>query len=342
MTAAPTAASASAAHDAIVAALAQSTKHRRYSGPVVRWLMTNDQTRDKGRAIANCALMLKLEAAQGLDEPPEAGVIAARVCNARLCPYCEWRRARVQRARLLTGAAALLEAEPRLVPLMLTLTLRNVPMEGLRPTFDQLHKAWNNLTKRESFPTRLWYRRTEVTVSTPEGRAKKRRDGRGSESAREGKETGEVTLHPHLHCLLFVSPAYFGRRYIKQDVWAENWRQCLGIDYTPVVDVRRAYGKDGEKTSASLPLSATMEASKYITKAADLPSLGPLVADFDEAVRGVRMRAVSRDLGRYVSAGDVKASELLDKPIEAQPDGPAALQVIARWCDRRGAYFPYL
>lgn len=320
----------------------RSTKHRRYSGPIVRWLMTNDQTRDKGRNIANCALILRFEAAQGFDASPDAQLTAARLCNARLCPFCEWRRSRLQRARLLSGTAALLEDQPKLIPLMLTLTIRNVPIDGLRPTLDQLHRAWSNLTKRKSFPTRLWYRRTEVTVSTPASRAKQKRIGRLGSVISNDAENGEVTLHPHLHCLLFVRPGYFGRKYIKQSVWTENWRQCLGVDYSPIVDVRRAYGETDETGSPDLPLSAVMEASKYVTKQADLPALGPLVADFDEAVKGVRMRAVSRDLGRYVSAGDVKAAELLDQPVEVVPDGPPALQVVARWCDRRGAYLPYL
>lgn len=340
MTAAPTAASAPLAHAAIVQALAQSTKHRRHTTPVVRWLMTDPETRTKGRAIANCALRLQLEAATGPDDPPEARLTAARLCNARLCPYCEWRRSRVQRARLLTGAAQLLTEHPRLTPLMLTLTVRNVPVDGLRDTLAQVHTAWHRLTKRDAFPAAFWYRRTEVTVSTPKARCG--RAARNERSIRpwDAVETGEVTVHPHLHCLLFVTPSYFHKRYISQAAWTEHWRQCLAVDYDPIVDVRRAYGETGETASGSLPLSAVMEASKYITKAADLPALGPLVSVFDDQVRGVRMRAVSRQLSPYVSARDASTAELVDLPVEVAPGGSAPLRVIAAWCDRQGLYLP--
>ena len=340
MPAVPPAVSAPSAHAAIVQALDRSTKHRRYSGPIVRWLMTDPDTRTTGRNIANCALRLHLEAARGPDESPEARLTAAKVCNARLCPYCEWRRSRVQRARLLSGAAALLEEHPRLTPLMLTLTVANVPVDGLRDTLGELHRAWDRLTRRQAFPTRLWYRRTEVTVSQPSARLRGGAPGVDWKKAAANIDSGEVTLHPHLHCLLFVPPAFFGRNYIKATEWAELWRQSLRVSYTPIIDVRRAYAKTAEDGALALPISAAMEASKYLTKQADLPSLGPLVVDFHQAVKGVRMRSVSGDLARYVSARDVTAAELLDQPVAVAPGGPPALRVVADWCECLRHYVP--
>ena len=338
MTAAATAASASAAHGAIVAALAQSTQHRRYSSPVARWLMTDPQTRDIGRAVANCALRLAMEAREGPDEAPEARLTAARVCNRRLCPYCEWRRSRVQRARLLQGVAQLLEDQPTVKPVLLTLPQRNVSVEALGDELVRIHAAWHRLTKRRDFPSTLWYRRTEITVSTPESRQKAKLDGRNAGKNGRLTDNGEVMLHPHLHCLLFVRASYFGRDYIKQADWTEKWRQCLGIDYSPVVDVRRAYQKGSEGLPSEMPLGAAMEVSKYITKQSDLPSLGPLVAPFSEAVKGVRMRAVSRPLSRYISAAEVQAAELLDSQLPEAPGGSPIVRVVADWCDAISAY----
>lgn len=338
MTAVPPAASALSAHAAIVTALAANTKHRRHSGPLVRWLMTDPDTRDIGRNVANCALRLQLEAGQGPDDPPEARVTAARVCNSRLCPYCEWRRSRVLRARLLTGAAALYEADPVLRPLVLTLTVRNCPIDGLRDTLALLHSAWHRMVRRRNFPTALWYRRTEITVSDPAVLVKRGAPGVEYAKRRQIAANGEVTLHPHLHCLLFVRPSYFGRDYIKHEVWREMWRQCLGVDYDPIVDIRRAYGKTDETASSSLPLGAAMECSKYITKQADLPKLGPLVSEFHHAVRGVRMRGISRDLAQYINDREPTAADLLDSPLAAAEGMPLPLRVIADWCDEQGSY----
>jgi hypothetical protein len=35
-----------------------------------------------------------------------------------------------------------------------------------------------------------------------------------------------------------VPETYFAADYLKQREWAELWRQCLRINYTPIVDVR--------------------------------------------------------------------------------------------------------
>ena len=338
MDAAPTAACASEAHAAIVAALGVHTRHRRHTTPICRWLMNDPEAREIGRAIANCSLRLRIEARESPDHPPDPRLTAAFPCNRRLCPWCEWRRSRVQRARLLQGVGQLLEAEPTLKPLLLTLTQRNVPVEHLGGELGRIHAAWNRLTKRDTFPAVHWYRRTEITVSTPESRAKARASDRGDSYNGRIADNGEITLHPHLHCLLFVRASYFGRDYIKQADWAENWRQCLGIDYPPVVDVRRAYAKPSQGHESHVYLGAAMEVSKYLTKQADLPSLGPLVGEFNQAVKGVRLRAVSRPLSRYISAAEVKASELLDSPLPDDAGGSPIVRLVADWCDRLSAY----
>jgi len=272
--------------------------------------------------------------------------------------------------------AQLLEDQPTVKPVLLTLTQANVPVEALGDELVRIHAAWHRLTKRRDFPSTLGYRRTEITVSTPESRleslrrsaaaAKRRQEalsgpsGNASPTIRASKgasaassiasqsqtekkgsrltDNGEVTLHPHLHCLLFVRASYFGRDYIKQADWTEKWRQCLGIDYSPVVDIRRAYQKGSEGLPSEMPLGAAMEVSKYITKQSDLPSLGPLVAPFSEAVRGVRMRAVSRPLSRYISAAEVQAAELLDSPLPEAPGGSPIVRVVADWCGWISAY----
>jgi hypothetical protein len=81
-----------------------------------------------------------------------------------------------------------------------------------------------------------------------------------------------------------------------------------------------------------------MEVSKYLTKQADLPALGPLIGEFNEAVKGVRMRAVSYPLSRYISAAEVKTAELLDSPLPEVTSGSLVLRVVADWCDAISAY----
>src|SRR2546427_9116540 len=95
------------------------------------------------------------------------------------------------------------------------LPIWNCPVGDLRRTLDQMRRAWVRLTQLRSWPARGWVRAVEITRS--------QRDR---------------TAHPHYHCLLMVPPAYFQGDYLKQQEWAELWRQCLRIDYKPVMDIR--------------------------------------------------------------------------------------------------------
>ncbi len=169
---------------------ARFSRHRQYNSPISRHLMNDADTRDIGQKIANCALTLKADVLLHPENPVEVNLKAARLCNTRLCPFCEWRRTRAWRARLSTGLEALLEDQPKLIGVFLTLTVKNVPLDQLGQELTAMNRAWDRMTKRSFFPTDLWFRRTEVTV--------------GAET-----QAGGETAHPHFHALLLVKPSYF-------------------------------------------------------------------------------------------------------------------------------------
>ena len=172
--------------------LGKFSRHRQYNNPISRELMADTGTREIGRKIANCALTLKADVLIHPDFQPEVKLAAAHLCNTRLCPFCEWRRTRAWRARLYEGLGRLYEGEPALRGVFLTLTVKNPRLEDLGATLDEMNRAWQRLTQRAFFPTDLWFRRTEVTVSGLPG-------------------TAGFTAHPHFHALLLVKPGYFGR-----------------------------------------------------------------------------------------------------------------------------------
>lgn len=165
----------------------------------------------------------------------------AHFCKVRHCPVCEWRRSMKNTARFFTALPEILNQYPTHRFLFLTLTVKNCPPENLRATLADMSKAWQRMSQRKDFPAVGFVRSTEVTRS----------------------KNGEA--HPHYHCILMVKASYFGTGYISQAQWSERWRDCLRVDYLPVVDVRQIKSKKEGQTIEG----AIVETLKYSTKVED-------------------------------------------------------------------------
>jgi plasmid rolling circle replication initiator protein Rep len=282
--------------------------------------MRDTGTRDIGQKIANCALTLKADVLVHEDFPPEVNLKAARVCNTRLCPFCEWRRTRAWRKRLHDGLSALYEDKPKLRGVFLTLTVRNVPLEALGEQLDEMNKAWARMAKRSFFPTDLWFRRTEVTVGHTAG-------------------STAVMAHPHFHVLLLVKPSYFSTGYIKQLEWQKQWQDAARLDYVPVIDVRTAKKNSGVGTSSAEDAkSSVLEAAKYAAKATELMELGTAISELHWQLRNRRLYALSSELRKYIKQGDISAAELMDNEAKPLPEGTERIEVIAQWFEDTSEY----
>ena len=60
-----------------------------------------------------------------------------------------------------------------------------------------------------------------------------------------------------------VPASYFSHGYIKQHEWVELWRDCMRLDYNPVMDIQAV--KHGTSPSSLIP-----EVLKYCTKESDM------------------------------------------------------------------------
>jgi plasmid rolling circle replication initiator protein Rep len=172
-------------------------------------------------------------------------------CRVRHCPVCQWRRSLMWQARVYKALPLLIKDYPHVRFLFLTLTIRNCKITALRETLGMMAKAWKRLTELREWPARGWVRSVEITRS---------KDG---------------TAHPHYHALLIVPPAYFQGDYLKQHEWAELWRQCLRIDYRPVVDVRVVRPEQRLTSGEIVPVTwniwgAVVEILKYAVKPSDM------------------------------------------------------------------------
>lgn len=280
-------------------------------------LYSDPFTRDAGQAIANCSQRLTLLFGLKDEALSDPELVSGLLCNRRLCPFCEWRRTRVWRARLIQGLESYSEVQPKMSALFLTLTVKNCQLYELRETIRHLHRSFKRLTLIQGFPTSAWFRRTEVTLGKSLG-------GSGPLFAPQ--------VHPHIHALLFVRPSYWSRGYWSQLRWQKEWQMAARLDYAPIVDIRRARSNrkaDGSALSDA-NLAATLEAAKYSTKTADLLSLGTSLPTFHTEMKHLRLYGVSAQLRQHIKARDINQEELFDPSQET--DEPSFMAV-AKWFD---------
>lgn len=205
----------------------------------------------------------------------------ANFCRERLCPMCAWRRSlRLAHdvSRVLHEAAA---QQPQRRWVMLTLTQRTVPSEALPEEVQHVLYGWKLLRERRELAQQVTgtFRVLEVTRS---------KDG---------------TWHPHIHALLWVAPTYFGEGYVTQARWRALWREALGLDYLPVVEVHAVRPRQTRGQTRDHLAAAAAEVGKYTVKQADLvppeattAEVADRVAALYPALRGRRLVEWSGDL----------------------------------------------
>jgi plasmid rolling circle replication initiator protein Rep len=220
------------------------------------------------------------------DGRPKLTLKNAWFCRVRHCPVCQWRRSLMWQAKVYRALPALLRDFPDTRFLFMTLTIRNCPVSDLRKTLTLMGQAWQRLTQLRTWPARGWVRAVEITRSQKDRSA-----------------------HPHYHCLLMVPPAYFQGDYLKQAEWAELWRQCLRINYKPVVDIRTVKldlvqsSQRVNKPPARM-WEAVAEILKYAVKPSDMIRDHEWFLQLSDELHKTRAVAVGGILKRYIRERD--------------------------------------
>lgn len=192
----------------------------------------------KAFRVSECGTFLEFRRYQ---EDGSLRLNRASFCKVRLCPMCSWRRSlKVYGQISKVMDKAIEEREYRF--LFLTLTIQNCEGEELPIILDKLFYAYKKLALKAKFkkPVKGWFRALEVSHNL-----------------------SEDTYHPHFHVILMVNKSYFKdqKQYISQAKWTEMWKECLEVDYNPIVDIRSF--KTGDKASTS---KSVAEAGKYTVK----------------------------------------------------------------------------
>lgn len=192
-----------------------------------------------GERVSFCSQILEFGLNAAEDDTIKLKLRSAKFCRVRHCPVCQWRRSLMWKAKAYQILPKIVSKYPTHRWLFMTLTQKNVPITDLRETLKQMNKGFERMVKRKMFPAVGWLRSMEVTRG---------RDG---------------NAHPHFHCLLMVPASYFGQGYVKQHEWTALWRDCMRLNYNPVMDIQAV--RKGSTPSDLIP-----ELLKYCTKESDM------------------------------------------------------------------------
>jgi plasmid rolling circle replication initiator protein Rep len=246
--------------------------------------------------VKDCGKFLKFNECP---EGHEKKLIEARFCKVRLCPMCSARRSTLIFQNLISVVHEAKERDNYQF-LFLTLTAKTVTADKLNEELTKYFNAWKLLAKRRPFQRSIegWFRSLEITRDTDRVITRARYYKALKHYKKLGLKPGDPNptydhYHPHFHCLLAVKPSYFGKNYIKKDIWMQWWKESLDLDYEPIVDIRRVKPqKEGQDETG-----AVMELSKYTTKSSDYlvandqVSQDKAVETLDDALHGRRLVA---------------------------------------------------
>jgi plasmid rolling circle replication initiator protein Rep len=204
-----------------------------------------------------------------LDDGLKLKLKTAKFCRVRHCPICQWRRSLMWKAKAHQILPKIVSCYPTHRWLFMTLTVKNCPIVDLRDTLTEMNGGFGRLVKRKLFPALGWLKSMEVT--------------RG--------ENGDA--HPHFHCLLMVPASYFDRGYIRQSKWVELWRDCMRLDYDPVVDIRAM-------RISTTPSTLVSELIKYCVKESDLTADREWFLELTQQLHKMRAIATGGVLKEYL------------------------------------------
>ena len=143
-----------------------------------------------------------------------------------------------------------------------------------------MNKSFVRLTKQKKWYVNGWIKSLEVT--------------RGIDGS----------AHPHFHCLLMVSPSYFGVNYINQEEWTGLWQRAARLDYEPQVYIRAISKRQN-------PIVLIPEILKYSLKESDLYKSKEFLLGVTRQLYKMRCVSVGGVLRQYFKRIEEKPEDLI-------------------------------
>lgn len=202
-------------------ALEQAQWGTDYMHSSTTWHPWYNELRAKTAELYRCGAMIELHQADD-----EIRLVSGSLCkNHKLCPLCAMRRCGRSMARYGKAIAELLDSqEHQLVPVFVTLTIRNGP--DLDERFTNLADARRELMQRRR--DALLGKRSEPVLESILG---------GVSSIEVKRGSGSGTWHPHIHAIYLLRKTKTAREHASElsETLRRHWRQ-IADGY--IVDVR--------------------------------------------------------------------------------------------------------
>lgn len=278
-------------------------KHRAFADRVQSHY-AGSQFDDYSKRVSFCAQLLEFGFGMSTDDTLKLKLKSAKFCRVRHCPVCQWRRSLMWKAKAYQVLPKIVEQHPKHRWLFVTLTQKNTPITELRDTLKAMNQGFQRLVQRKTWPAISWLRSTEVTRG---------RDGHA---------------HPHFHCLLMVPPSYFSHGYMSKAEWIKLWRECMRLDYSPIMDIQAV--KSGERPSDLIP-----ELLKYVTKESDMVADREWFLELTRQLHKMRCVATGGVLKEYLKELEQDPDDLIGKDENDQSIDEGSLYFNWRRQDKR-------
>lgn len=200
----------------------------------------NETYAKKSEKIHMCATYLMfLENMQ----TEEKKLFNANFCRQRLCPMCKWRLALKNCNQLTMVLNEVDKTEYGLI--FVTFTIKNCIGEKLENALKEMRKGLSKMYRYKIIKkcVKGAFMGIEITHNL------------------NPKSKDYDTYHPHIHCVWVVPKEYATKGsdlYITQAELTNLWKRACKLNYTPVVDIRKA------------DMRSILEVAKYTTKDSDI------------------------------------------------------------------------
>lgn len=275
---------------------------------------------DKAEAVKNCGSLLGFR----VHEDNTMTLHTANFCRKRLCPLCAWRRS----LKVFSQVSKIMDEAVKINDrdfLFLTLTMRNVSGEDLPEAVSTLLSAYSALFRKSRVKKFILgsFRALEITHNT------------------NRRSHAFNTFHPHLHCILMVNKSYFHKGYITQGQWVELWKDCLSVDYFPVVHIEKVIPSDSNIQKAVAEISKyTVKDNDYLNNDQDLQDHA--IFWLDKAMAGRRLisfRGEFEKIQKRLNLDDCIDGDLIHVDDDNVRDDLGCTIVFYRW---HVGYFNYV
>lgn len=242
----------------------------------------------------------------------EKKLYSADFCRERLCPMCQWRKSMKvfhQVSKVMDRAE---QENKDIVPLFLTLTLKNCSGDDLKTTLDIVFKGWNLLWKQRKMEriAKGWFRALEVTYN---------------------KESD--TFHPHIHAVLVVDKGYFkGKDYMETVDWVQTWKKVLKLDYDPICDIRKIKNGKGKHKAVAEVAKYTLKDTDFVHDDNELTD--KLIEVLSTSLTGRRLFAFGgllKQIAKQIGIEELAEGDLVHIDEEKVREDVATVLEVYRW-----------